>query len=179
MRITGVNIFAYNQNKAEKPKNTRVNNFTNPFNTALTIGQDIFEYSPSFTGTPIRTHGQFRFLTKDHDIHCFYCKSLMIYGGTLQEMLEKGVFSRPIKDFTEAVKPYRKRMKKGQRIVFDQIQQYAKKSPQTHLSEIIQYLYQNSIKRLVKTQAGIFKSLIHESKHLSPQAQKNFRKLLI
>ena len=178
MRITGVNIFAYNKNKAEKPNNTRVCNYTNPFITALPIGHDRFEHSLSFTATPIRTHGQFRFLTKNHDIHCFYCKGLMMYGGTLQEMLEKGIFSRPIKDFVEAVKPYRKRMKKGQRTVFDQIQHYAKKSPQTHLSEIIQYLYQNSIKRLVKTQAGIFKSLINESKHLSPQAQKNFRKFI-
>ncbi|MBR6098415.1 HNH endonuclease [bacterium] len=177
MRVSGVNIFAYNNCKAEKPVITSV--YSNPFISVPIIGHDTFEHSPSFTANPIHTHGQFRFLTKEHDIHCFYCKKLMLYGGTLQELLESGVFSGPIKDFVEAVRPYRKRMKKGQRTVFDQIERYSKKSPQTHLSEIIQYLYQNSIRRLVKTQSGILKDLNEQSKALpSEDMRTSFRKFM-
>lgn len=178
MRITGVNIFTYKKHAAKRPMVVCEGTLPKPETVNRQLQRDIYVSSPSFTANPIRTHGQFRFLTKDHNIHCLYCKKPLLYGGTLQDMLESGVFSKPIKDFVEEVKPYRKSMKKGQRAVFDQIQHYAKKSPQTHLSEIVQYLYQNSIKRLVKTQSGIFKSLINESKHLSADEQKEFRKFM-
>lgn len=178
MRITGVNIFTYKKHAAKRPIVVCEGTLPKPETVNHQLRRDIYVCSPSFTANPIRTHGQFRFLTKDHNIHCLYCKKPLLYGGTLQDMLESGVFSKPIKDFVEEVKPYRKSMKKGQRAVFDQIQHYAKKSPQTHLSEIVQYLYQNSIKRLVKTQSGIFKSLINESKHLSADEQKEFRKFM-
>lgn len=178
MRITGVNIFTYKKQAAKRPMVVCEGTFPKPETVNHQLRHDIYVCSPSFTANSIRTHGQFRFLTKDHNIHCLYCKKPLLYGGTLQDMLESGVFSKPIKDFVEEVKPYRKSMKKGQRAVFDQIQHYAKKSPQTHLSEIVQYLYQNSIKRLVKTQSGIFKSLINESKHLSADEQKEFRKFM-
>ncbi len=69
-------------------------------------------------------------------------------------------------------------MKTGQKQVFDQIQGYANKSPQTHLSQVIQFMYQKSIKRLVRTQSHIFKALVDESKNLPPEMQKNFRKFM-
>ena len=175
MRVSGVNIFAYNKLGVERPVNTHV--WYNPFITKIN-GHDLFVHSPSFGANPISTYGQYRFLTKNHDIHCIYCKKLMVYGGRLQEMLDAGVFSLPIKDFVETVKPYRKYMKIGQKTVFDQIQNYAKKSPQTHLSQVIQFMYQKSIKRLVRTQSHIFKALVDESKNLPPEMQKNFRKFM-
>ena len=112
MRITGVNIFTYKKHAAKRPMVVCEGTFPKPETVNHQLRHDIYVCSPSFTANSIRTHGQFRFLTKDHNIHCLYCKKPLLYGGTLQDMLESGVFSKPIKDFVEEVKPYRKSMKK-------------------------------------------------------------------
>ncbi len=182
MRVSGVNIFSYDNKSANRQRNGYADLGLLRISSA-TMPEDTFVKTLSFkaglpSGIPIKTHGQYRYLTKEHDIHCFYCKRLLLYAGTLQDMLDSGVFSGPIKDFVEKVKPYRKVMKKGQGDVFDQIEKYAKKSPQTHLSEIVQFLYQNSIKRLVRTQAKIFKKLMDESASLPPDREQSFRKFM-
>ena len=139
---------------------------------------DRFEKSPSFTSNPIQTLGAFRYLSKNHEIHCFYCKKNMFYGGLLDDLMDSGIFSGQVKDFVVKIKPYKKYLKNTQRAVFTQIERYAQKAPQTHLSEIIQDLYSMSIKRLVKVQKGIFKEMMDESKNLPSELKKPFRNFM-
>ena len=171
MRVSGVNIFAYNniRQNTQRSSSAAIQSVCVPMTE-----KDRFEKSPSFTA--ISTHGEFRFLTKDHIIHCIYCRKPMIYTGIVQDMLKSGVFSGPVAEFVEAAAPFRKYLKKGQHSVFQQIQKYAEKSPQTHLSEIISDLYHNnSLKKLVASQAKVFQSLVMEAEQLPAEVQTSFR----
>ncbi len=170
MRVSGVNLFSYNHN------GTRANGAHYKGLPYLLINtqQDVFSNSITFNANPVANYGQFRYLTKTHDIHCIYCGKLLLYGGSLNEMLEKGLFSGSVKDFVDGVMPYRNRMKKGQKDVFDRICKFAKRSPQTHLSEIIQFLYQKAIKKLVKKQSHVLNQMINEAENLPLNMQKSF-----
>ncbi len=180
MRVSGVNTVLYNTNIFRQKSGENAAFFRYQNLKGASLSRDIFLADTIAFGMkqPVSTHKQFRKLTEDHVIHCIYCKKPMIYAGTLQDMLRRGVFSGSIKDYVAETMPYREYMKRGQQLVFDQIVKYAQKSPQTHLEDIVHFLYQNSIKRLVKTQSKIFKLLIDESKNLPPDMQVRFRKFM-
>ena len=179
MLISRVNLIAYNRvGIAKNSSGISVGYCRNPICPTIS-NKNSYSDTVSFgIKTPVTNHKEFRMLTKDHVIHCIYCKKPLIYHGTLRDMLARGVFSGPVSEFVKEISPYRGYMKRGQQQVFDQIAKYAEKSPQTHLEEILQLLHQNSIKRLVKTQARIFKLLIEESKKLPPDMQKRFRQFM-
>jgi len=167
MHITGVTIFSY--------KNSLPREQLHPYANKKSPH---YSFKKNLSFTAIKTPGEFRLITKTNKIHCPYCNKIMIYGGTLNDMLKSGVFSGSAKDFVKAVSPYEESLKRGHKVVFNQIKKYAQQSPQTHVSEIIQLLYSKSIKSLVKTQSNIFKELISKSKELSPDMQKNFREFI-
>lgn len=173
MRVSGVN-FAYNKNN--KPMCTAQPKRLPISLRPITLTEDRFQ-SPPYFGA-ISTHGEFRQLTLNHVIHCPYCRKPMFYNGLLNDMLKSGVFSGEVKNFVTAIEPYIKYLKKGHKTVFQRIKRYAERSPHTHLSEIITDMYQNSIKRLVKVQAGIFKELVTESEKLPEANQSGFRKFM-
>ena len=170
MRVSGVNLFSYNHN-GTRTKSVRITALPCYVNNRQS---DMFSGSISFNANPVANYGQFRALTKTHDIHCIYCGKLLLYGGSLNEMLEKGLFSGSVKDFIDGVMPYRNRMKKGQKDLFDRICKFAKRSPQTHLSEIVQFMYQKAIKKLVKKQSHVLNSMISKSGKLPIHMQEKF-----
>lgn len=135
---------------------------------------DRFIKMPSF-GALIHTHGEFRYLSKEHLIHCFYCKRPLLYGGTLHSFQDDGVFSGTVKEFVTKLKPYKKCLKHTQRAVFTQIEKYAQKAPQTHLSEIIQHLHSSSLRKLLKIQDSIIGKMTKEADKLPVDVRKNFR----
>lgn len=170
MRVSGANIFTYNNPQSIQMAKSKPLKFYQP------LTYDKFQKSLPFTA--ISTHGEFRALTRNHIIHCPYCRKPMFYKGILDEMLKSGVFSGNIKNFIEVMEPYKTYLKRGHRTVFQQIKKYAQTSPQTHLEEIITDLYHKSINKLVKSQAQIFKSLILESENLPETMKPSFRKFM-
>ena len=173
MRVIGVYSFPYER--------ARRNDLVYAGNVALSnpksLQHDSFvKSSPSFTA--ITTHGQFRYLTHNHVIRCIYCKKPMIYTGDISDMRKAGIFSGDVKTFVENVRVYKKYMKNVNRIIFNKIEKYSKKAPQTTLSTIIQNIYSNSLRKLRKVQKKILRELEKAAKGLPKQTHDKFEEFM-
>lgn len=173
MRVVGVYSFPYTKFRRNDP------DYAKPTCMPKLTGmhKDLFvKTAPAFTA--ITTHGQLRYLTHDHIIRCIYCKKPMIYTGDITAMQKEGIFSGDVKTFIERVKPYRKRLKPVNRIIFDKVEKYSRKAPQTTLSTIIQNIYSNSLKKLRKVQRKILKELEETAKGLPKKTQIKFNEFM-
>ena len=171
MRVSGVLNNTYetrikrNDNNSYGIKFFACKNFVNR--------KDTFTKStPSFTA--ITTHGQLRYLTHNHRIRCIYCKKPMVYTGDISAMQRDGIFSGDVKTFVETVKVYKKHMKDVNRIIFNKVEKYSRKAPQTTLSTIIENIYSNSLKKLRKVQKKILRELEEVAKDLPKSTKDKF-----
>lgn len=126
----------------------------------------------------IQTQKEFRELTRNRIIHCFYCKTPMINPKYIEELKEQGVFSRPIKEFVQEIAPYKEYLKPHCLEIFNKIETFAKVAPQTHLSQIIQILHNESIKNLREIQRPILEQIEQEGNNLSPKCRKEFKRIM-
>ena len=130
----------------------------------------------SFSG--IQTQKEFRDLTRNRIIHCFYCKTPMINQKYIDELKEQGIFSGPIKDFVKELAPYKEYMKPASLEIFEKIEKIAKDAPQTTLARIIQNMHKESLVNLRKIQSPILDRIEHEGKNLSPKCRKEFKRIM-
>ena len=126
----------------------------------------------------IKTQKDFRDITRNRIIHCFYCDTPMINPKYIEELKESGLFSGPIKDIVAEIAPLKDYLKPASLEVFEKIEKIAKGAPQTHLSRIIKTLHQESIARVRKIQAPILEKIEKEGRNLSPKCKKEFKRVM-
>ncbi len=168
MQVTRVGIPVHNTYTPTVNKPSQI------YNAPVTHDIFIKSGNPSFEAY-IKTPMEFKQLSQKHVIHCPYCRKPMIYGGLVAEMQRNGLFSGPIIDFVNAITPYKKVLKKGNKQVFSTIARYAQKEPQAELSTVIQSMYSTSIKKLQRQQSKIFGELFEVSKDLPDNLTGSFR----
>ncbi len=126
----------------------------------------------------IETKGEFRDLATNKIIHCPYCGLPMISMRNFYDLKNRGVFSSPIGEFVKEVKPYEKCLKPGNRAVFNLIESYAERAPQTHLSRVISLMYKDSLKKLRESQKPIFMEFVRAAYELPEEYKPEFRKFM-
>ncbi len=136
------------------------------------------EDSTTINFSGIKTQKEFRDITRNRVVHCFYCKTPMLNQKYIEELKDQGVFSGSIKDFVKEIAPYKEYLKPASLEIFEKIEEIAKNAPQTHLSRIIQTLHKESIVKLRKIQNPILNKIEEESTNLSPKCKEEFKRIM-
>lgn len=132
----------------------------------------------SFGANLITSQSKFKRLVRTRTMHCIYCNKVLVDEEALNRLEKSGVFSGPIKNFTAQTKQYYKSMHKAHKTVFRMIADYASKSPQTTLEQVMQALYPKALKHLRKSQKPLFDKLKNCAKSLPPEYKEKFSKFM-
>ena len=171
MQVRNINLFSFTPIKRNNQQGYHANSFN--------AQQDTFiKTTPTISFAGITTQKDFRDLTRNRIVHCFYCNTPMINPKYIEELKESGLFSGPIKDIVTEIAPLRKYLKPASLEVFEKIEKIAKVAPQTHLSRIIKTLHQESIARVRQIQAPILDKIEKEGRTLSPKCKKEFKRVM-
>lgn len=128
----------------------------------------------SFGANLITSQSKFKRLVKKRTMHCIYCNKVLVDEDQLNRLEKSGVFSGSIKNFVAQTKQFYKSMHKAHRTVFRMIANYAVKSPQTTLEQVMQTLYPKALRHLRKSQNPLFTQLKNCARNLPPEYRTRF-----
>lgn len=174
MKVTGVTNFQFSSNKRLENNHTDYSlskSFTQPSDSFSREQKDI-----SFTA--IKTQSQFRRLVRQREVHCIYCRKVLLDEDMLNKLDQSGLYSGPVKNFVAHTKKLYRSMHTPQQKVYDMITNYAKKAPKTTLAQIMQDLYPSALKNLRKSQKPIFDSIKQAASELPPEYRAKFNKFM-
>ncbi len=130
------------------------------------------------TSSKIKTKKEFRELTRNRVIHCFYCQKPVFSPDFVDELNIRGVFDGSIENFVKELAPYKPYLKPTSYDIFKYIEETAKRAPQTHLSRALQILNEDAILDLRQKQLPIFKQIENEFQELPSGVRERVLKVL-
>lgn len=173
MRITGISAFNISsKNTFEQKRDASALNksfIQLPMDTFNRQAADI-----SFNANVITSQSKLKKLVRKRTMHCIYCNKVLVDEDSINQLQNRGVFNGPINKFVAQTKQYYKSMHRAHKTVFRIISSYAKRSPHTTLSQVMQDLYPSALKHLRNAQSPIFKRLQKASKQLPPEYKIKF-----
>lgn len=183
MKIFGISSFDISSNKRFEQKQyvSALNkSFIQPPVSgqllAMPVADTFTKTSPeiSFGANLINSQSQFKRLVRKRTMHCIYCHKVLVDEEQLNRLEKSGVFSGPVKDFVAQTKQFYKSMHKAHRTVFRMVSDYAVKSPQTTLEQVMQSIYPKALRHLRKSQNPLFTQLKNCARKLPPEYREKF-----
>ena len=83
-------------------------------------------------------------------MHCIYCHKVLVDEEQLNRLEKSGVFSGPVKDFVAQTKTVLQINAQSPPDSFQMVSDYAVKSPQTTLEQVMQSIYPNALRQSEK-----------------------------
>lgn len=174
MKITGITNYQFSSKR--KIEN---NQYDYSLSKSFTQPADSFSKEQSNVSfTAIKTQSQFRRLIHQREVHCIYCRRVMLDEDMLNKLEQSGLYGGPVKDFVAQTKKFYRSMHTPHQQVFDMITNYAKSAPNTTLSQIISDLYPTALKKLRKSQKPVFDEIKQAASELPPEYKTKFNKFM-
>lgn len=174
MKVTGVTNFQFSSKR-------RLENNQYDYSLSKSFTQPSDSFSKGQTDisfTAIKTQAQFRRLIRQREVHCIYCRKVMLDEDMLNKLDQSGLYGGSVKDFVAHTKKFYRSMHAPQQKVYDMITNYAKRAPKTTLAQIMQDLYPSALKNLRKSQKPIFESIKEAALELPPEYKTKFNKFM-
>lgn len=147
------------------------------FASTNNLNSDVFiKSTPTFTA--IKSAGDLRNLPSYRVVHCLYCNRPMMSNKTANKLKANGVFSGPIKKFSQEMFNYLEYLHPTEKEVLKKITIMAFDFPNIRLSEAIKKLYPEANKALLKEQMPIIKKLGALADELPRGYKTKYKKLL-
>lgn len=174
MKITGITNFQFNN------KRRLENNHTDySLSKSFTQPADSFsKKTPELTFTAIKSQAQFKRLIQTREVHCIYCRKVMLDEDMLNKLEQTGLYGGPVSDFVKGTKRFYRSMHTPHQQVYDMISSYAKRAPNTTLSQIMQDLYPSALNKLRKSQKPVFQEIRKAAAELPPEIKTKFNNVM-
>lgn len=181
MKIFNISLLGLNNIKSQglSPRQ-QSHDYNSSFYLTNQPYKDCFEREKQipFEGRLITSQSKFKSLVRTKTLHCIYCNKVLLDENELNNLEKSGLFQGPIKDFVSKTKKYYNSLHTPHRTVFNIISGYAKRSPQTTLSQVMQDLYPKALRNQLKIQKPVFEKLTNLAKQLPEEYKERFQKFI-